>query len=192
MQDSSFNQKIADIYRTRLQYTDTSHEKIFIIFSGTPGSGKTTLAKKLTDDLQAQYVRHDEIRQIIKGIGHDPHKMSMIPISKLIIDDIMAYSPNKLVILDASLDRAWNIYFDHVRRLEAKPCIIRFEVPKKILVARLNSRNDDGDEKLVKMIDTFIEQLESCKKSVNADICLGVEYKYEEVLSKIKNLYGLS
>lgn len=190
MQDHNLNQKIATSYMDKLEHSDVEHEKLFITFSGAPGSGKTTLAKKLTRDLQAQYVRHDDIRLMIKNMGMNPYEMDMVPISKLIIDDIMTSRPNKLVILDASLDRTWEIYFEHVKQLNAKPCIIRFSVTKDLLIKRLRDR--DGDDKLVKLIDVFVAQFEACKNAVTADIELAADYDYRQTLKKIKQLYNLA
>lgn len=192
MQTSKLNQKLASAYQNTLKYRNITHKSLFITFSGTPGSGKTTLAKKLTQDLQAQYVQHDEIRQMIKGMGYNPYPMNIVLISKLIIDGIMDSDPNKLVILDASLDRTWNIYFDHIKHLNVKSCIIRLSVAKSEIIKRLETRDGDRDHRHLKLIDTFIDQFEACKNAVKADIELKSDYDYKQVLDEVKHLYNLT
>ena len=42
---------------------------MLIVFSGLPGTGKTTLAKALAADLQAVYLRIDSIEQALRNSG---------------------------------------------------------------------------------------------------------------------------
>lgn len=42
---------------------------MLIVFSGLPGTGKTTLARAVSDDRRATYLRIDTIEQAIRGSG---------------------------------------------------------------------------------------------------------------------------
>lgn len=183
------NQQLADEYMATLKNRNIPHDKVFLIFSGVPGSGKTTLALRLRDDLKAQYVRHDDIRSLARRNGYDVETLTIADISKIAIDTMMLGDANKFMILDASLDRTWPIYFASVKRFGAIPIIIRLDIPKNVVIERIKARDKEDFGKFNRHeIDTFYEQFENCKKHVPASITLGADYDYESVLRQVREL----
>lgn len=83
MQTDELNRHFADDYIAQLKNRDVPHGRILLGFCSVPGSGKTTLAKRLAHDLKAQYIRHDDIRAMIQREGYDPGNMSMGSISSM-------------------------------------------------------------------------------------------------------------
>lgn len=187
MDKEDAHQKLANQYLLGLKNRDLPRKRVCIIFSGVPGSGKTTLAKKLAHDLTAQYIRHDDIRELARRLGYDVSKLTISSISRIVMDTIMEKDANKFVIIDASLDRTWPLFFDHTTEHGALPIVIRLDIPKEVVEKRVNLR-DKNDFGSVTNLDTFYEQFENSKKHVKATITLGVGYDYGAVLSELQRL----
>lgn len=49
-----------------LPYRGEPHPRAIIGFCGVPGSGKTTVAARLTKDLHANYIQQDAMRDIVR------------------------------------------------------------------------------------------------------------------------------
>lgn len=178
---------LADSYLKKLPYRNIDNPKVFLIFSGMPGSGKTYLAQKLTKDLQAQYIRHDDIREEVKNLSLDLTKFHTPSVSKLIINDIMAHDRNKFIILDGSIDHGAERYFEHVKELHALPIIIRFDVPIETIRKRIVAR-DDNKEALLAEISRYETAFANSRENVHANLTLGEYYDYNSVLSSVSDL----
>lgn len=186
-QTDELNLAIADEYMGLLNDRTIVNPKYMITFSGVPGSGKTTLARRLASDLKAQYVHHDTMREIIAKHGYNVVGLAIAPISKIVVNRILHGDNNKLLILDSSLDRTWQMYFDHVTQEKITPLIIRLDVPRDIVFARLVAR-DGLDSPLVKRFEAYVSEYENCKAKVPATMTLGESYDYDRVLAEIKSI----
>lgn len=187
MQTDTLNKRFAEEYLATLKNRDVPHERTYIIFSGVPGSGKTTLAKRLARDLKAQYIRHDDLRELVRRDGYDVADFPAASISAIVIDTILEKDANKFIIIDASLDRSWPRFFEHAREQRAKPVIIRLNVPKETVVKRIEAR-PEGHVGKVADLDDYYKQFERSKKEVFAHLELDENYDYETVLSKVAKL----
>lgn len=187
MQTDELNKQFANEYLSNLQNRDVPHARTYIIFSGVPGSGKTTLARRLASDLKAQYIRHDDIRELVRRDGFNVADFPAAHISAIVIDTILEKDANKLIIIDASLDRSWPRFFEHTRKQHAKPIIIRLNVPKETVSARIAAR-PEGHVGKIANLDEYYDQFERSKKAVAADLELTQEYEYETVLCKVAKL----
>lgn len=187
MQTALLNQRFANEYLATLKNRDVPHERVYVIFSGVPGSGKTTLAVRLAKDLKAQYIRHDDIRHIIRKSGFSVSDFTIAHISTIVIDTILLQDKNKFIVIDASLDRSWPRFFEHAQEQHAKPIVIRLDIPRSIVEERVRARNKD-DFGSVARLDDFFEQFENSKKHVQATITLKSDYDYESVLTRVKEL----
>jgi len=183
------NQELADAYLKTLAGWDIPHRRAYIIFSGVPGSGKTTLAKRLAQDLQGLYIRHDDIRQLARKRGLDVRKLTISSVSRIVIDTTLEHDANGLIVIDASLDRTWPLFFDHAKQQRALPIVIRLNVPREVILRRVEARHAHDFGK-VSDLDTFFEQFETSKKEVPADIELDEKYEYSDVLRRVASLLG--
>ena len=185
-QDETLYDEIAHEFISKQPYRTIPYPPTLLIFSAMPGSGKTTLARKLAADLQAQYINHDAIRDFIRRKGVDPELVYMPAVSIRIEEQIMANDANKLIILDGSLDRTWEIFFKTASNLKAMTIIIRLTLPLTIIRDRLRIR-DKEDSKLLDQMERFKNDFEECQKHVAADLTLGKDYNYAEVLEFVRN-----
>jgi predicted kinase len=186
-QGSPSNRMLADSYLEKLPYRDVDNPRVFLIFSGMPGSGKTFLAQKFAKDLRAQYIRHDDIRDEVKHLNLDLTKFHIPSVSKLIINDIMAHDRNKFIILDGSIDHGAERYFEHVKELHALPIIIRFDVPIETILERIVAR-DKNKEALLAETSHYRTAFENSRENIDADLTLGEHYDYGSVLNSVGSL----
>jgi predicted kinase len=185
MQD--IHKELAEAYLESLTGRDIPHRRACIIFSGVPGSGKTTLTKRLSHDLQAQYIRHDDIRQLARERGLDVASLTISSVSRIVMDVISENDANGRIVLDSSLDRTWDLFFDYVKQRQVLPIVIRLNVPREVVEARVEARDADDFGK-VSDLDIFFEQFEASKKHVTADIELSENYDYSDVLRRVMKL----
>ncbi|HSW66521.1 MAG TPA: AAA family ATPase [Bacillota bacterium] len=187
MHDDAFFDTLAAAYIRTMSHHKVSNPKVMIIFSGTPGSGKTTLARHLAADLQGQYIQNDAVRDIMRAMGVNPVGVPMVPITRRIVEHIMAHDANQLVVIDGSIDRTWQEFFDHASKLGALPVVVRLDVPLETLRARITNRDRHDQQRLLENLDNYQAQFENCKRHVPTDITLGESYNYGEVLASVRD-----
>lgn len=175
--------QVIDEYLNTLKYRQVAHPRLLISFSAVPGSGKTTLAKRLAEDLQAQYIRADDIRYMLQTKGVDPVTLKISDIARKITQRIIDHDENKCVILDASIDRTWPEFFERAEKMNMPTCIIRLTIPPEEVKRRLIERDGHGkDEADMKK---FRADFDVCRDHIEADIELYTQYDYVAVLRKI-------
>jgi len=187
MSTDEIHQQLATEYLMAMKNRQLRQKPACIIFSGVPGSGKTTLARKLARDLHAQYIRHDDIRELARSCGYNLAELTVSSISRIVMDVIMRDDANKLVVIDASLDRTWPLFFEHTTEHGALPVIIRLDVPRTVVEKRISER-PKSDFGSVTNLDKFFEQFENSKQNVKADIELDESYDYQDVLEHVSAL----
>jgi len=163
------HEQLAEAYIQALPFRAVHHPRIFLQFSGMPGSGKTVLARRLATDLQAQYIRHDDIREEVRSRGINSDTVHIPSVSKLIVNFIMQHDNNKLIILDSSIDHNWQRYFEHVKELHALPLIIRMDVPTERIKDRIQAR-DGRNNHILEELDRYQQAFENCRRQVPADL----------------------
>ncbi len=83
----------------------------------------------------------------------------------------------KFVVLDVSLDRNWDIYYDLAKELNARTIVIRLDPSLEIVRQWLLIR-DGPDGMLLSQLDRFRREHENCRQYVTADITIGDNYEY--------------
>jgi predicted kinase len=181
--------KLADLYISLLNNREVVNPPVMISFSGIPGSDKTALAKRLAKDLKAQWLQHEDMRHLIAMHGYDPRRFSMVLLTRTLAKKIIQSETNKLIVLDLSIDRTWERFFDYAQNIQAKPIIIRINVPIEVLRKKLSERSDtlyiSPDR-----FEGYVMDFENSKKHVVADFELDQDFNYDELLIDIKKRIG--
>src|SRR5437868_6813229 len=99
------NSRIFAIDVQQLKHRQIPNKTFFICFSGTPGMGKTYIAKILEDTYKAVRINTDEIRKIIKSLDNEFTENSVETYLYYFLKNYS--SPNRFFILDASIDRRY-------------------------------------------------------------------------------------
>jgi broad-specificity NMP kinase len=180
MTEAELYTRLLDEAIGRLQNKDDPHSPAIITFCGIPGSGKTTLATRLARDLGAQYVQNDALRESALRRGFD--KYDTHKVSQAITRTITTEHANKLIVLDASIDRTWRYLQDHCREIGSTPIIVRITIDPAEAIARMQKRGRVDDPQLIESTLSRHAQFEVCKQELPADVEITVPYDYQTVL----------
>lgn len=144
MKDKDFIEKIHKIYSKKLKNINVKNNKLWICFSGVPGSGKSFISKKIAKRYNGVIIRGDDIRKIIDGFKVSEHFKEHL-LDKYLLWFISNYFfINKLIILDKSIDRDFRKIFSLARRKKYKVFVIRIKASSKIVKVRLSKQERIG------------------------------------------------
>jgi predicted kinase len=124
------------------------HKPFVICFSGTPGMGKSYIAKILETKYKAVRINTDDIRVFIRSLYTNLDNNEKEPLLNNYLIYFMKHykHQNQLIILDASIDRRYNLIFSLCEKFSIPYVIIRLEVPYNEVVERITER-EGGDKK---------------------------------------------
>jgi protein-tyrosine phosphatase/predicted kinase len=132
-----------------LQHKERPNPKCLILFSGTPGMGKTTIAKELEERFQAIRLSTDEARDFLRK--------NNLPLSladsyiEWCLQKVAEELPNHLIILDRSVDRTYETYRQFASLYGYETFLIRMDVERSIVEERIEHRGRDAEELLQKL-----------------------------------------
>ena len=139
--------EVADSYYDVLTNRNTAHPRHLVLFSGIPGSGKSTVARTITGELKGVLVSNDDIRDLIVRVAptittSTREKMKMGVVTALL--ERLATIPNGLVVNDASVDRGYDYYANWAQKYGYSIILFRMDVPRSVIERRIDSRGDTG------------------------------------------------
>jgi aminoglycoside phosphotransferase family enzyme/predicted kinase len=160
----------ARYFRLALRYAIAGSEPLILVVMGRVGAGKSTIAKRLADELDWPVFSSDEIRKTLAGISlnqRTPSKlrekiysarMTRRTYKKLVEDGLGALKKNHGVILDATFStRALRKFLrDESKKANVPIQFIELEVGPNEIKKRLKLR----DEKTAQASDARLEDFE--------------------------------
>ena len=198
--DNSNSDLYNDIYSKYLQNiynVEKVNPPIIIIFSGAPGMGKSTISKILEDKLSGIRISSDEIRMLFREIGINPQKIinetnhSYIEEQLIFtIDKLNKTSKNKLLILDMSCDRTYNIIKNIAENYKYPIFTIRLNLSLEETKQRIIDRGIKSDN-FLKFIDKWYDDYinfdeKQCDYFLDMSVMID-ELPIEDLLSQIVN-----
>jgi predicted kinase len=115
---------------------------MIILIRGLPGSGKTTLANKLGDELRCPVISSDKIRKrVIKNPEYTSEESEFV--YNLMMDMANNIKVVESCIIDATfIDESGDSTSEVIKKL-GECIIIECECPEEIILERLKNRKDD-------------------------------------------------
>ena len=130
------------------------------------------------------------IGHLLKKEGIDkPDSVTVRQVTGRVGELVVENDTNKFVILDASIDRSWDLFYARSLKMKARPFIIRLNVPDTIVRDRLLHRDGVVDEE---EMGRFRKDFDACKAALKVDLEIDVNYDYSTVLEKVRNALKLT
>lgn len=161
---------------------EKSNPKFLILFSGTPGMGKTTIAKKLEEHFQAIRLSTDEARLLLKANNLSPALADSY--IEWCLHAIYKELPNQLIILDRSVDRTYPTYLQFAKDFGYNTFLVRMDVQRSIVEGRIRQRGRDVHE-LLQAADRSWNDFEQFGKKYSSNFHFVNNASLDEPLSQL-------
>jgi hypothetical protein len=142
-------EKVFEVHKRNISYLRESHPNMMILFSGTPGMGKTVVAKRLEERFHAVCLSSDDVRQILRK-QHYREDLTNKYLEWCIVK-LLQTEPNHLFIIDKSIDRTFNTYSKVATDHLCTMFLIQMRVQQATAEKRIRSRGHD--------VETLLAQL---------------------------------
>jgi uncharacterized protein len=180
---TGFLQRSRDYYRLAWHYTRRSPSRL-VIMSGLSGSGKSTVASQLAQQLNAIHIRSDAVRKRIAGIplkvrgdqdgiansGIYTPEMTQLTYERMLELGIFLAQQGWSVVLDAKYDRV-NLRQAVLEAAQTAKIPIRIAqctAPVEVLRDRLRQRTGDVSDATADLLDSQIRAEEPLTESERA------------------------
>ena len=192
-------QKIIENIKRNFKLRNKSkiNKKIIIAFSGVPGSGKTTIAKKLEQKYKGVRINNDKLGQIINNLVKKYQK-DLIGDTRIYLEEylqnlLMEYNyKNGLIILDSGIDRRYK----QIKKIAAlkgyELFIIRIKTTRENLEKRILKRNKENSKGYLDNLDKWFKDYKNCAKDLKANVILDnsknldIKYLFSMLDAKLK------
>ena len=157
----------------------TPNPKILVVFSGTNGIGKSTIAHKIQTELQGLVLENDEVKKILidkyPELSHRERSLLTWNYTMDLYPKISDLTPNGLIVRDGVID--W--YFDRILPVFIEQGFtiftIAFSVSKEKNIELIMKRGDTATvstELLINQIDEHQVHIERFRKEYTPDVML--------------------
>ncbi len=187
---------IADAYYAILQNKRVHHPKCLVLFSGVPGSGKSTIACAIEKELRAIRLSNDEVRDRIlmadPVVGIENREHAKLVIATELFERV-AREPNGLVVVDASCDRGYDYYRSWGNKHGYRIILLRMDTPRNTVEQRLRARNNQESRNIISSpaaLDTWWSQWKAFGIEHTPDLTITPDTSTEEVLQTVRGLSG--
>ena len=155
------------------------NEKIFVLFSGVAGSGKSFLAKKIEERFKAVRINNDDIRDIIRDEIAPKVNMEEIKPQELLQGYLhflyeKISKKNGMIILDSSMDRSFESVRMTAKQYGYKIFLIRIDLPRETLEKQIRQRTDKDPGPYIRDLDKQIGDHQRFSAEVPADFVISV------------------
>lgn len=159
-------------YTQTLSNLEDSHSSQAILFSATPGMGKSSISQELSAHYGAVVISCDGMRLTLKALGIYSDERTTSENEKILhqfaaytFDRLFHEYPNHFYIFDSSVDRRYYEIKHWLDTYAIPSLLIRLEVPREVVEKRLIKR-EDIPEHYLRNLDEWFQDYESFDLSV--------------------------
>lgn len=184
----------SNTYYTHLANKAVRQPKRVVLFSGVPGSGKSTIARAIEQNLHAVRISNDEIRDRIMVAAPTIQPDVREKIKFKVGTEVMARLAREtsgLIVVDASCDRGFDEYNGWAESNAYRVVLLRMEVPRNIIEQRIQKRDDQwhrNESYSLDKLETWWQQWEIFGKEHTPDLIIRPNTPVEEVLNVVSKL----
>lgn len=183
---------ITDAYYASLTNKHQKHPKRVVLFSGVAGSGKSTVARAIEENLRGIRLSNDDVRDrittAVPAIDLMTREEIKLQIATALLERVV-YEANGLVVIDVACDRGYDYYKQWSEKYGYRIILLRMDVPRDIIEERIQSRGKLGYRDVdasLEMLDTWWRQWEDFGKSQTPDLVITPSIPIEKVLKVVE------
>lgn len=181
--DDTLFPKIFEEHLHSFPYRNECKQKLIVMFSGTPGMGKSTVAKRLEEHFHGMRVSSDEVRKLLKK--HQIYDESTVKRYVVwTIEKLMTCYLNQLIIVDGSVDRTYDIYIKMIKGKGIDTFLIRMQLDRQTLEKRIRERGISV-EPILRHMDLYWKDYETFGQNHEPDFIFNNSDNVECALNKL-------
>lgn len=112
------------------------HPKLMVVFSGPPGSGKSRVAQAIENHFRGLRLENDAIRTLVAQhypeLGFEERNELVYHYGVHMGNYLAKHAPNGLWIIDSSIDRRHNFFYDFAKQHGFATLLIAMDIPEDI------------------------------------------------------------
>jgi hypothetical protein len=144
--DESIKDYLDEHYLPLLKNLDKRHPKLMVVFSGGNAIGKSTLSRKIEQELEAVVIENDEIKRCLKDLLGTIDSNVLSPptwkYANILYSRLPSLTQNGLVVRDGVIDWYFDRLFPKFKELGYEIFIIGYEVSREKNIALIEKRGD--------------------------------------------------
>jgi len=158
---------------------------LILAFAGVPGSGKTTIAKKLEEKYGAVRIGRTDIFNAVEELKLNKEDFESRDYQDFIfflLEKFISY--NTLIILDKCIERNYKKLYEFCKQRKLKKFIVNLEIDKEEALKRIFVRENVDEEQYKFLMEKWHNEYNNFKQQSQSDITLNGKNPDLETLFK--------